>query len=227
MEEPNKGGGATSSSASGATDGKDDSTKDSTETKKAIQPEDHERALADLNKYKSKALTVEKELHTLKEQMQGLQDDKLKGSNDFKTLWEKSQEELGKTKEQLKTLRKGIELNAKMNALRGEASKLGLRQEAEEDLERFADEVALEWTSEGRAIPHGADLIAQKLKSSKSHWFKPTGVSTINSGGGTGTPPVEELTIGYMLDLETKDKKKYKELWPKFVEQQAKKRKQS
>lgn len=189
-----------------------------------IDPKAYQKLIEEANRYKSESLTYKKELSSLSEKIKELQSDKAKLGNDWKSAYEMEK----KAREEAETKQKGMmsafERNEKYNALRAEALKLGIRPDAEDDLSRFVDDVAVEWTTEGRAIPHGADTLAQKIKQTKPHWFKGLDVPKFNSGGGIPVSSEKELTIQSILEVERKQgKAAARPLYLKLAEQRAKK----
>lgn len=168
---------------------------------------------ADLQRLKDDMLKYKKESQESKKIIESLKQQKLKEQNDFKTLYETAHSEL----EQFRT---GYVKEKKREALRSAVQKLGLRAEAEQDLDLLGlDPLTEELTTEGRVIVHGAEQYAQQLKQQRGHWFKTNEPPRINSGGGAKPDTPQTLTANYMVELERKDPKKYKELYPKYVEQ--------
>ena len=92
----------------------------------------------------------------------------------------------------------------RFNAVKSEALKLGLRAEAEADLELIdMNDVETEMTNTGRFIVKDADQKAQMLKRLKPHWFKDNTTPTVNSGGGSRTvDKAEPITPSKLLELE-------------------------
>lgn len=177
---------------------------------------------ADLQRIKDDMLKYKKENQEYKRMIESLKQQKLKEQNDYKTLYEQSNAELEK-------FRVGYVTEKKREALKSAALKLGLRPEAEQDLELLGlDQIHEEFTSDGRIIVHGAEQLAEEMKKRRSHWFKSGEAPKFYSGGGSKAEIPQELTPQYMRSLETSkdqnDRKKYKELYPKFVEQLRKKR---
>lgn len=191
-------------------------TQQTTEVSSTQAPQEAalKRALDDMHKFK-------RQTQELQQQIQSLQDEKLKSQNDFKSLYERTKGELEETRKQKEQFISSYFEDQKRGALKSAVLKLGLRPEAESDLDLIdLSDVAIERTDQGRVLVHGADSKAEQIKKTRPHWFKNQTQVTINSGG-TNSPAVEtgNLTPQFMVELERKDPKKYRELFPKFIEQ--------
>ena len=198
------------------------------ETKtKVINPADHERAVKDMLKYKGKIKELESTLEEREQALLAKEKAILEQQNDWKAIADIKEKEALSYKSKWETSEKKNQdfwstyyQNEKKNAVFKEAIKAGLRKEAESDLDLLGfDDIAIERTDQGRVMVHGASDFVENLKSSRPHWFQSKGAANINSGG-TNKPDLnpETLDAKKMAELNLKDPKKFKELWPKYLE---------
>jgi len=193
----------------------DSTSKDQADSvSKTVPVEDHQRALRDMHAFKSQKKELEKKV-------QELEITNLEQKEDWKATSEVHKKRAEEFENKYSGLKDSIFDNEKYNAIRNLALKAGIREEAEDDLSLVKlSGVEVESTSEGRMIVHGADTFVEKLKQQKPHWFKSNDVPKFNSGGANTSPIQDrELTAAYMVQLERKNPKQYKELYPKFVAQ--------
>lgn len=187
-----------------------------------VSKADHDRALADLQKFK-------KEAAQLKADKKAAEDAKLKETNDYKTLAEQREAELTEIRTENERIKSAIVAEKKFNTVAEECRKLGLLPGAASDLEMLdLDAVQVETTSTGKTNILGADKFAARLKAAKPHWFGGKSTSHVN----TGKPGVLEdadgaITIDQLVELEkdakkTGDKSKYTAAFNKYQQQRAK-----
>jgi seryl-tRNA synthetase len=181
-----------------------------------------DKVLEDMHKFKN-------ELKQTQGKLSELETERLKGAQDFKTLWEKSKAEKEEVVAERDTLKQAIFHTQKFDAVKTAALQAGILNEALSDLEllKLGDDVVVETTSHGRFLVHGAKEMVESLKKTKPHWFKKPGAPNVNTGGGaTSNDTPEELTALYMEELRLKNQKKYKELLPTYVKQAVARKKQ-
>jgi hypothetical protein len=145
----------------------------------------------------------------LQERLDAIEADKMKQSNQWKEFAAAKENEAKEWKEKYESLSGSRLENAKFQAVKDAALKLGLREEAVSDLEsmEFKD-IMVEETSRGRLIVHGAKAAAEKLKSSKSHWFSDPKVPVVNGS----IPPVKagadgKITLDELNKISAEAKK--------------------
>lgn len=199
---------------------------------KQINPSDHERAVKDMLKYKSKVKELEGTLSEREQALLAKEQALLEKQNDYKSIAEIKEKQALEYKSKWEAAEKKNQdfwdtyyQNEKKNAVFKEALKSGLRKEAEVDLDLLQfDNVAIERTDQGRVLVHGADSFVEQLKATRPHWFGSKGAANMNLGG-TNKPELntDSLDAKQMAELQMKDPKKFRELWPKYVEA-AKKR---
>lgn len=181
-----------------------------------VENSELKRALDDLHRFKKEALEYKKLFNQVK-------DDQLKKDKNFESLYETSETSR-------KMLESGYIAEKKEDALRAACIRLGIRAEAESDLnqKRWLDSIQEELTTEGRVLVHGAEQLAEEIKRTKPHWFKTAEAPKFNPGGNAGAlEGTQELTADYMIELQRKDRKKYLELIPKFQDQLRKRKNQA
>lgn len=207
-----------------------------TKEPKTINPQDHERALKDMLKFKAKAKELETTLAQKEQDLLAKEQALLEKQNDYKSIAEIKEKQALDYKAKWETEAKKNQdfwetyyQNEKKNAVFKEALKAGLRKEAESDLDLIPyDDVAIERTDQGRVLTHGVDSFVEKLKQTRPHWFQSKGVANINSGGSNKSPvETGELTTAKMAEIQLKDPKKARELWPEYIKAQLKKKRGS
>jgi hypothetical protein len=165
------------------------------EPKKTVSLEDHERALADLHKYKSQLRDIETKSEAQREQL-------LKDNKEFEKLAMVYKQKLEETDSKFKKAQEAIVLDKKFGALKEAAMKAGIRQEAIQDLESLnMDRVEVETTSTGRVNVLGVEGLIENLKMSRPHWFGATkttvagGVPNITQGGLVSKEELIKLSL--------------------------------
>lgn len=191
-----------------------------------VSKDDHDRALADLHRFKKAAKENEDKIQTLQDQINQLQKSGLRAKEDWKTLSEEQAKEIEDLKKANDSLKNGIAKTFRSMQVRSEAKALGIREDALKDLDLldFSSDVQVVFATDGTVSVEGAKAAAEGLKKTRSHWFTTGNVQNINTGGKGGGEP-QELTAAYMNELERKDPAKYKQLFPKYVKQVAARKK--
>ena len=213
---PNAGGGAAGGAGeSGNKGGEGGGAGES----KTVSKEDHDRALADLHRFKTAAKAKEDEAKALQDQINQLKTSGMKAKEDWKALAEQFEGEAKAAREELTKVKSGIAATFKSMQVKSEAQKLGIKESAMRDLDLLQfDDVEAVFGTDGKVTVNGAKEAAELLKKTRDHWFTTGKVENINTGGTGGGNP-EVLTSAYMNELEKKDPAKYKQLMPKYVKQ--------
>lgn len=181
---------------------------------------DHDRALADLHKYKSEALALKKERETEKA-------NKMKADNQWKELAEANELKAREAAERAEKIQNSYLGEKKFNAIQSKCQALGLRPEAVADLELLdLEAVQVETTSTGKINILGADKFAERLKTLKPHWFAEKSTTTVNTNGTRVVDKDGAITPADILKAEkeahkTGDKSKYNDLFKKYQQQRA------
>lgn len=192
--------------ASGGTAGDDDQNKGVSPTRddstSVVSKESYEAVKSDMLKYKD-------ELRDIKAKFKEIEDKKLKESNDYKTYSEKLEADLEESKQREKRWAETVVSDKRSSAVREAVRKLGIREEALEDLDLLdLSEVGVEHTSTGRLLVNGADEFAKRLQKTRSHWFQPAKAPNINSGGGSPPPQPGKVTAADVANAEIQWKRK-------------------
>lgn len=193
----------------------------------SISKEDHDRALADLHRFKADAKKNAEQAQLLQDQINQLKKQGMRTAEDFKSLSETQAKELEEKDKTIATLKNGISKTFRSMQVKQEAKALGIKESAMRDLDLldFSDQVQVVFGDDGTVSVDGAKQAAENLKKTRDHWFQTGKVDNINTGGKGGGNEPAELTSAYMNSLEKTDPKKYKELYPKYVKQIAAKKK--
>jgi hypothetical protein len=196
---------------------------------RTINPDDHDRALADLHKYKGKATELEQRLTAIERERENEKTRKLQEQGEFKTLAEQYQKERDDAKKEADTLKSAYVDDKKFDKVRAACEKLGLRSEAIADLEMLdLNGVSVETTSTGKIIVHGADKFAEAVKAKKPHWFtgpKAPNVDTngtrVLDGSAGGTVTARDLLNAETEGKKSGDMSKYRKLFAQYQAQRA------
>jgi len=173
-----------------------------------------DKVLSDMHKFKS-------ELKDMKAEKEKLETEKLKETENYKTLYEREKERADKSDVDAKENRDAYFTTQKFDAVKNCAIEAGLRPEAAKDLELLnLDDVVIEKTDQGRFSLLGVKTKVEAIKKQRPHWFRSANPPNIDTrGGAPGGTDDKELTADYMSELQTKDPKKYRELLPAFATQ--------
>lgn len=146
-------------------------------------PKAYEEIKADLFKYKAKVQEFEARAKAEEEK-------RLRETNDWKTLYEKKEQEAKEAFERLSSIENNLVNTAKFSAVREAALKAGILPAAVNDLELvdFKD-IAIEKSETGRIEVKGVERSIEMLKTLKPHWFGKSvnvnsSVPSANSGKG-------------------------------------------
>lgn len=217
-------GGAGSGAAGGAPNGDGDQNQ----SQKTVSIEDHQRALQDLHKFKEDSRKSKDALAALQNEVATLRTKGAEEKGDFKSLYEQKNQELIAERQKAQEFKTSVLATQKIQTLEGTLKKLGLKPGSESVMD-FADleKMPHELTSKGRILVHGADELAADLKKNYPFAFSAPPPPDFNGGGGGDNTLAgdSELTAEYMVELETKDPAKYKQLFPRYVEMVKKRQK--
>lgn len=164
------------------------------------------------NFYKQKINVVSEENAQLKAQLEMLKEAQLKEKENYKELADvykkKADEAETKSKKVMDSYFNGL----KISAIKEQALKLGIREEALEDLPLIDHSafIEVETTSTGNANVLGAKEFIETLKEKKPYWFLQAKAPNINTNGINDFKE-KMLTASDLLKLEKTDPAKYKE----------------
>jgi hypothetical protein len=184
----------------------------------AISKADHERALADMHKYK-------REAEKLKQEREAEKTAKMKEQNQWKELAETREREAAELKTANERIQNSYLGEKKFSSVHAKCLALGLRPEAVSDLEMLdLGDITVETTSTGKINILGADKFAERLKTLKPHWFAEKAPPTVNSSGtrvldSSTTLTAQDVAAAEKEARKTGDFSKYHELHKKFQQQ--------
>jgi len=180
---------------------------------------DHDRAIADMLKFKAEAAT-------LKAEKEAAETTRMKASNQWKEIAEAKEKEAETLKADNKRMQDSYLGDKKFNAVQAKCLALGLRAEAASDLEMLdLDAVTIETTSTGKVNVLGVDKFAERLKTLKPHWFADPKQTKINSDGtrviegGNGLLTPADLLAAEKEAKKTGDHTKYYNLHKQYQTQ--------
>lgn len=194
-----------SKGGAGADGGKTDSQNSNSEPdKKFVSQDDHKRTLDDMHRFKREKIAAEERANTLEAEKKALEEAKLAEANDWEALAKKREAERDSAIQERDSERNSFHDSKKYDAVYRAAAKLGLKKEAESDLDMLKlDTVEIENTDHGRTIIRGADTFAENLMKTKPHWFQSKKAPVFNGGGGAPPPQINgEVTVQDVLRLE-------------------------
>jgi hypothetical protein len=209
-----------------------DQTPNPTQGSDVIPKAEYEKLSAEFNRIKKTAVDTQAERDDLKARLEALEHKKTEDGGDFKKLAETYKSKLDETEQKLNSFKSNVIVNEKHKAASAALVKAGLLPEALRllDKEDFAD-IEVEVTNNGRFLSHGVDIFVENFKKSNPYAFAKASPPKVNNGSGgrqtEGDSDAPELTHEYMYELEKKDPKKWREMWPKFMDQWRAKRNQN
>lgn len=219
MMSPEGDGGAGAGGEGGGATGGDPNAK-------TVPLDQYKKALDEMHSAKETLKNTSTQLETLKSEIETIKTSKAKESGDFKSLYEKTLQDKADLEKRHNDFRSAVIQDKRLGILESELRKRGLKQGSESIMD-LADleKMPFETTNKGRFLIHGADQVAADLETKYSAAFDKGKSPVINTGGGNGGGGAgAELTADYMVELEAKDPKKYRELMPKYLEQYQKRK---
>lgn len=214
---PDDGAGA----GGGKTPPNDPNPKDKVEDKnlpKTVPQEDFDKVKNEASVFKTKATELETKLNALTEQITNDKKKSIEDKGDFKSLYETVKGEKEALQTKYSDFQKTVFNSEKLKSLETELKKRGLKVGSEAitdmaDLSKMPHEL----TTMGRILVHGVEEVANDLEKKYGFAFSKGNPPVINGGGGGDGGGGEDLTPQYMVELETKDPKKYRELLPQYL----------
>lgn len=193
---------------------------------KTVPLADHKKALDEMHSTKETLKQTNAKLETLEATLKKIETDKAASAGDYKSLYEGVVKDKADVEKKFNDFKGAVVQDKRLGVLEGELRKLGLK-DGSEGIMDLADinKLPFETTNKGRFLINGADQLAKELETKYPAAFDKGKPAKINTGGGNnGTEPdvTGDLTADYMVELETKDPKKYRELFPKYLEQRKK-----
>jgi len=200
----------TGGGAANESDGVQTENKPKENDSKTINPDDHQRALKDLHKYKSQAKDATERVDQLTAELESFKTSQMAEKENFKGLYEETKSKLDEAVSREKSLKSAVLYGERHRAVFPVLKKEGLRDDAETFFnERFdLTDIDIEGTTEGRFLVNGVNDWVNNFKTNNPFLFQPKDGPKVNSSGGTSTPPTpQELTPTKLLEIEEKCKK--------------------
>jgi hypothetical protein len=212
-------------------------TPDANNTDKVVKWDGHKRAVDDMMSYKKQVGDLKGKLDSLEGELSNIKQRELEGQGNYKTLWEKERERAEAAEAKAKNLANNVAWDKKFTAVHSALLKSGLRSDASELIElQKLDDVALEYTSEGRFFVNGVETFVENFKKKYPYAFQITQTPQVNGGGGSATHNMnggsDTVTPAMVVaaeleskkDPQNKDKReKFLFLYKRYNEQKTKK----
>ncbi len=173
----------------------------------------------DLHRFKKESRDMKAENERLKAEMDKMKQTSLVSQSRYKEAFENSQQEVEDLRSKLERNSNVYFNSLKASALRTEAMKAGIREEALTDLDLLdTSDVEVEVTNQGNTHISGQKEFVDQLKAVRPHWFKTKQTLNVNTDLPThsdvGTTPKELKPID-ILAMQKENPKKYREYMAK------------
>lgn len=219
----NQDGGAVDQTADAGGMGGEQSDQDLTGQSKSVSWDDHQRALADLHRFKGQSKALSAQLANIQSEFESLKGEVATKNKDFENLYASE-----KSKREAIESEKTKLLNNVLNSERHRAAypalkKAGLRDDAENLLDIVPlDLIDVEATSSGRFTCSGIDDFVEDVKKKFPYAFQRPAAPVVNGASGTGSAGAGSgaWTPAKLVALENEcRKKKDMEPYRKAVEE--------
>lgn len=195
-------------------------TSTATAPTEMISKAEFEKVMSELHKHKAKAKALEEKSN--EEKMS-----RMKEQNQWKEIAEAKEREALEARDKAERVQSSFLSEKKYTAAREKCMALGIRPEALSDLEMLdLEQIQIETTSTGKINVLGADKFAERLKTTKPHWFQEKKTTTVNTDatrvfdtGGTVTPTM--IMEAEKEFRKTGDRTKYEDLHKRYQQQRA------
>ena len=182
----------------------------------AVEITAEERYKNDMFKFKRELQEEKDKRETLEGELRTKEEEKLKATNNYKSLYEKEQEARVTLEDKYNGLSQVIVNDKKFGAIKDFAVKAGLRPEAVNDLKLFDNsEVIVETTSEGSINILGAEQFVEGIKSSRPYLFVDSNPPNVNNSTGNFNNKDKTYSPVELLKLEKENKSLYTEIMTK------------
>lgn len=179
---------------------KDDSQDDTQQQKK----------IAGSTFYKQKLLQIEKQNKDLRDKLELQETQTLQEKENFKQLWENEKTKREEAEKKNQSLSKTVFNTFKNSAVKEEALKAGILDQAIADLDIIdTSPVEIETTDQGRINVLGAKEFIENLKGNKPHWFKSGNGTVVNNIMSNDISKPKELTPMELVQLQKTDHAAY------------------
>ncbi len=179
---------------------------------KSPSPDDHERALKDMHRFKAESQKRAQEIETLQKKLEETQKKELREREQYKQLYEDEAKKASELEAKNRRNSEAFLRTVKLDSIRAAAAKHQIRPEALDDLELYAwSDVEAEITDSGIRA-NGAEQAILQFKKARPHLFLGATAPRVNTGGNGSAQPPGELNWAEINKLEHKDPAKWREL---------------
>lgn len=190
----------------------DQAQDQSAQADQAQQNADQSKTVGGIKFYKEQLEKERQERERLAKEVEEIRTAKLKEQNNWKDLYEQEQKKASEYQEKLKKVSTSLVEDKMRTVIEREASKAGILPSALEDLDLIDKSIIeVETTSNGRINFHNVKEFVDSLKMKKPHWFGAHQDPNINNKRADYGAP-KDLSTEEILDLQSKDPKKYNEI---------------
>jgi hypothetical protein len=152
---------------------------------------------------KAEAKAAKEAAEAAKAEVERMRVAQLTEKENYKELWEHSEEKRKQAEARNADINKSLSTNAKLDAIRKEALKAGIDERALDDLDMLdTSMLEIETTSMGRHQVHGAKEFVETLKEQRGHWFPTNKAPNLGKNLPDGAYTEKKYTPSELLKLE-------------------------
>ena len=179
---------------------------------KNVDAAKYESTKNDMHKFKRQALESNEQLSKLQKQIEEMQNKELESTNNYKDLYERTQQKLQTVESEKSNLAQSVINDKKLEAIKREAYKRNLDPDFEDLISTFdTKEVIVERGSNGFNVI-GADVWVEDLLQARPKFFTSKSDPTINNGSGKNEVGEKFYSKADVLKLQKEDPAKYNEI---------------
>lgn len=170
-----------------------------------------ERYKNDMYKFKDRSKTLEQQNEEMARRLQEMETQRLEGNKNYRELWERAEAKAQELDSKYRGVLTDFEEGKKMDAIRQEALKMGIKEEALSDLSILDKSiVAIERTDRGNVNILGAREFVEDLKKARPFWFNDHSAPRLNSAPpGNPNTQSKTLTPKEVLQLQKENPEAY------------------
>jgi hypothetical protein len=182
-------------------------TQTNEETSKETKPRnDYKNQIAE---FQRKYAETEQRLAETTARLQQIEEEKLQSQNNYKTLWETEKQKREEAEGKAKQIQTSYVNGLKMSAIKEQALKLGIVEQAVDDLGLLdTSMVQTEFTTSGNVNIIGAQEFVEHIKNQRPFWFKGNTPPTVNNQAGNSAPP-KDLSAHEILKMQKENPDAY------------------
>jgi hypothetical protein len=187
----------------------DHTPEDSEEEPRSIKPEDHQRALKDMHRYKSLHRESSERIKALEAEMTEMRQQSMHEKENFKGLYEETKARLEEEQRKKEALKENVLYSERYRAVFPVLKKEGFRDDAHNLLDMMdLKDLDVEATTEGRFLVNGVDTWIDGFKHKYPYAFQAKKGPNVNStSGGDAIMRPSEMTPAKLIEIEEKCKK--------------------